>query len=123
MNPWYHDAGFVQKPRLMPLGFWFQPEWPSTSFIPYCKADPVILNSPPINRGSLFYPIPASLYQNVQEENFWAVAVRQLGTEVLVLRSVKAAEEYTYDPATKINRTRIISRDLFPNKKLEALRE
>jgi hypothetical protein len=89
-----------------PFGFWLRRFWPDFNDC-MCSEMPTLKNPGPLHYNEL-YPIPVSFYQDMQQEEFWAIAVKNYGPSVLHYRAVKQGSRVFYwpDDAGEMRRTK-----------------
>lgn len=79
-----------------PLGFWLRKYWPDVTDASLAQEMQPILRDPGPSHMNEIYPIPLSFYQDIQQEDFWNVAVMNFGTKLLQYRASKVGVRYTY---------------------------
>jgi hypothetical protein len=78
------------------LGYFVRRHWPS--YLDVSSRDrgtPILTNPGPLEYND-YFPVPVSFYQDVQQEGFWAVLVRQFGNSVFQYRAVKEGSRLNY---------------------------
>lgn len=78
-----------KDPAIMPLGWFFSRNWPTVGDIPMADPETAELINPGVRLFDEFFPIPVSFYQDVQQEDFWAVGVQKYGHGLLHYRTRK----------------------------------
>ncbi|KAH7370195.1 hypothetical protein BKA65DRAFT_445034 [Rhexocercosporidium sp. MPI-PUGE-AT-0058] len=93
---------FLGKDRLQipladipPLGFFLSRRYPTANHVDRMDTNGVILKNPGIDIYDEVFPIPITFYEDIQQENFWSVAVRRFGHGLLHYRSRKEGSRYT----------------------------
>lgn len=66
----------------------------------------VVLKNPGIDMYDEVFPIPITFYKDVQQEEFWSVAVRRFGHGLLHYRSRKEGSRYTLTINPKTGRVK-----------------
>jgi len=87
-----------------PLGFWIMTNWPDFRDTRVNDVDLPILENPGPRMWNDVYPIPISFYQDVQQEDFWSIAIRKLGHGLLQFRAVKEGAHIKYTLTDKKTR-------------------
>lgn len=106
----FHRMGYVTP------GYFYSTSYPTIRGINWCSVGTIPLTNPgPIDR-EIKFPIPVTFYQDLQQEEFWAVGVRMFGFPLLHYRSVREGSrmnyQYHYNFITKKYEYSIISRDV-----------
>jgi hypothetical protein len=70
--------------------------WPDFRDTRVNDVDLPVLANPGPRMWNDVYPIPLSFYQDVQQEDFWSIAVRKLGHGLLQFRAVKEGAHIKY---------------------------
>ena len=65
------------------LGHWIISGWPSIQDAELSNRTQPILKHPKLNEQQWSFPIPVSTYEDVQQEDFWEVGIRQYGFQLL----------------------------------------
>ncbi|KAG4440734.1 hypothetical protein IFR05_003778 [Cadophora sp. M221] len=86
-----------------PLGFFLSRRYPNANHIDRMDINGVILKNPGVDMYDEVFPIPITFYEDVQQEEFWSVAVRSFGLGLLHYRSRKEGSRYmlTFNPKTR----------------------
>lgn len=84
VNPHYHPNKGV-----LTLAFFFRTSWPGPEDLDKREARSAILMNPTITHVQKNYPVPAHLFEDYHQENFWAVGVRKFGSRILAERSLQ----------------------------------
>lgn len=79
-----------------PLGFWLRRYWPDITDASLAQEMQPVLQDPGPSCMNEIYPIPLSFYQDMQQEDFWNVAVMNFGISLLQYRGGKEGVRYTY---------------------------
>lgn len=94
------------------FGYFLGTPFPSIYLVHGCEK--TVLTRPPLEQYISFYPIKASLFEDVQQQSFWDVAVRQYGFDVFHKRSLQVgAQTYYRDPKVIKNHEEPDTMDLF----------
>lgn len=71
-----------------PLGFYLQTPWPVQSNAQNCSpADPIL--KPALDLVYSSYPLPLTLIEDVNQDDFWELVGRQFGHKLLRMRYLK----------------------------------
>ncbi len=79
----------------LPLGFWHRRFWPTVDDRHWQPYDNPVLKNPGPSPDCEMFPTPISFYEDVHQEQFWSIAVRQFGHSIMKYRS---ATEGVYHP-------------------------
>jgi hypothetical protein len=79
-----------------PLGFWIMANWPDFCDTRVHDVALPILQNPGPRMWNDIYPIPISFYEDIQQEDFWSIAVRKLGYGLLQFRAVTEGAHIEY---------------------------
>lgn len=94
INPHYDP-----KKAILPLGYFFRTSWPSPSDIGKRDAKSAVLLNPTVNHVEKNYPVPAHLFEDYHQQEFWDVGVRKFGTRILAMRSLQQCGHHErFDP-------------------------
>ncbi|KAL5323693.1 hypothetical protein ACEPPN_008234 [Leptodophora sp. 'Broadleaf-Isolate-01'] len=98
----------LQKPPvdIPPLGFFLSRRYPNANHIDGMDTNGVVLKNPGIDMYDEVFPIPITFYKDVQQEEFWSVAVRRFGHGLLHYRSRKEGSRYTLTINPKTGRVK-----------------
>jgi hypothetical protein len=79
------------------FGYFLGTPFPSICYLLGCEK--TILTMPPLEQYISFFPIKASFFEDVQQQSFWDLTVRQYGFGVFHKRSLRVgAQMYYRDP-------------------------
>ena len=88
--PLFHRLGYITP------GYCFDTSYPSIPCIEWCSPGTIPLTNPgPIDRVFKF-PIPVTFYQDIQQEEFWAVGIRMFGFPLFQYRSIREGSRINY---------------------------
>jgi hypothetical protein len=88
----------VDADGCLPLGYWLKTDWPSLGDRKTPKEDsPRLINPGPILRQRRF-PIPVSLYSDIQQEAFWSIGVRAFGHGLFFYRNMQEGAQRDWSP-------------------------
>jgi hypothetical protein len=95
-----------------PLGYWLRRVWPDVTDAQSCPYQQPVLRDPGLSTVNEIFPIPLPFYEDMQQDNFWDLAVMNYGTSLLHYRSVKEGTRIQYKERTErkykmLHRTRI----------------
>jgi hypothetical protein len=79
-----------------PLGYWLGVHWPTYADLFARDPETAILTAPGPIDFQEYFPIPISFYQDIQQEDFWSVLVRQFGNKVFHYRALKEGASVGY---------------------------
>ncbi len=87
---------------MLPLGFFLSRFWPTALDVSTSDTTGIELINPGVQMFDEMFPIPVSFYQDVQQEEFWSVAVRAYGHGILHYRSLKQGSrvKHSLNPIT-----------------------
>ncbi|CZS92786.1 uncharacterized protein RCO7_10200 [Rhynchosporium graminicola] len=90
-------ADRLQSPpvAIPPLGYFFHRLYPTAYNIEDMDPDGAVLINPSISMVDEAFPIPITFYEDMQQEPFWSVAVRNFGHGLLHYRSRKEGSRTT----------------------------
>ena len=81
-------APFLDKPGPL-LGYWLLTQWPELPLAQTKGGTAAVLKNPGLSDYQVFYLIPVSFYEDMQQNDFWDVGVRTFGHGLLHYRSLK----------------------------------
>ncbi|KAL2071981.1 hypothetical protein VTL71DRAFT_11324 [Oculimacula yallundae] len=81
------DALYTPPVEIPPLGFFLARRYPDASEIDSMSSNGVVLKNPGVRLVRELFPIPIAFYEDMQQEEFWSVAVRNFGHGLLHYRS------------------------------------
>lgn len=103
------------------MGYWLETEWPTTEGSATCGTNALKLINPLPANFQIKYPIPASFYEDVQQEAFWATGVREFGHKIFFYRALNEGvridfprRQYPGGPLIKRKKTRLSNVRPFP---------
>lgn len=71
----------------LPLGFWLEAKYPCYTDVRSKAPGTIALVNPEPFDYQIYYPIPVTFYQDIQQEEFWDVGVRAFGHKILHYRT------------------------------------
>jgi hypothetical protein len=78
------------------IGRWLIPSWPSIADIQLGGGDTPILIWPAPNYFEDLYPMPVSIFQDIQQEDFWSVGVPSFGHSLFYLKALTQGTRVNY---------------------------
>ncbi|CZR68810.1 uncharacterized protein PAC_18710 [Phialocephala subalpina] len=96
---------FQTDVKLLPMGFWHRKYWCTVNDVDVANKDSLVLNNPGPRMDDEFYPVPISAWEDMQQEQFWSIAVRKFGHGILHYRTPKAMARVVWtvkDPNKKV---------------------
>ncbi|KAI9642678.1 hypothetical protein NHQ30_008409 [Ciborinia camelliae] len=71
-----------------PYGHWFETKWPTVEVQEWCSSVSITLTNPDPYDYQERYPIPASFYEDIQQQRFWDESVNRFGLKLLFYRAL-----------------------------------
>lgn len=88
----------TENPGYRPLGYWLETKYPSFTDVQRRSGSTQVLILPAPFDHQIFYPIPVTFYEDLQQEGFWDVGVRRFGFPLLYYRTLKKGIRMDFDP-------------------------
>ena len=86
------------KYPLVPPGAWIHTEWPSWEDLFLCSnsLQPSLINPGPYLHQHK-YPVPVSVYEDTEQEEFWSIGIRNFGYKLLHYRTLNEGTRIDYE--------------------------